>query len=107
MKLVQARATGVDGAARRVLLDGARIEYDRLVIAPGVDIRLGNEPGALPGYDQAAAGTMPHAWKARPQTTLLRNQPRAMPGGGTVVMAVPGNSFRCPPGSYERASLIA
>ena len=107
VRRVQARATGVDGAAKRVLLDGGAIEYDRLVMAPGVDMRLGSDPGALPGYDQAAAERMPHAWKAGAQTTLLRDQLRAMPDGGTVVMAVPANPYRCPPGPYERASLIA
>jgi len=107
VKLVQARASGVDGAARRVLLDGGGIEYDRLVLAPGVDMRLGGNPGALPGYDEAAAARMPHAWKAGAQTLLLRDQLRAMPDGGTVVMAIPANPYRCPPGPYERASLIA
>jgi sulfide dehydrogenase [flavocytochrome c] flavoprotein subunit len=107
VKLVQARATGVDGAAKRVMLDGGAVEYDRLVMAPGVDMRLGGDPGALPGYDRAAAERMPHAWKAGAQTTLLRDQLRAMPDGGTVVMAVPANPYRCPPGPYERASLIA
>jgi len=107
VKRVAARAVGVDGAARRVLLDGSAIEYDRLIMAPGVDMRLGEAPGALPGYDQAAAERMPHAWKAGPQTTLLRDQLRAMPDGGTVVMSVPANPYRCPPGPYERASLIA
>ena len=107
VKRVQARASGVDGATRRVLLDGGALEYDRLVLAPGVDMRLGNDPGALPGYDQAATQRMPHAWKAGPQTLLLRDQLRAMPDGGTVVMAIPANPYRCPPGPYERASLIA
>ncbi len=107
VKLVQARATGVDGAARRVRLDGDSIAYDRLIMAPGVDMRLGNDPGALPGYGEAATAKMPHAWKAGPQTTLLRDQLRAMPDGGTVVMSVPANPYRCPPGPYERASLIA
>ncbi len=107
VKRVQARATGVDGAAKRVLLDGGAVEYDRLVMAPGVDMRLGSDPGALPGYDRAATERMPHAWKAGTQTVLLRDQLRAMPDGGTVVMAVPANPYRCPPGPYERASLIA
>ena len=107
VKLVQARASGVDGPARRVLLDGGAVEYDRLVLAPGVDMRLGGDPGALPGYGQAATQRMPHAWKAGPQTLLLRDQLRAMPDGGTVVMAIPANPYRCPPGPYERASLIA
>ncbi len=107
VKLVRARATGVDVAAKRVLLDGSAAEYDRLVLAPGIDLRLGADAGALPGYDQAATALMPHAWKAGLQTTLLRSQLEAMPDGGTVVMVVPNNPYRCPPGPYERASLIA
>jgi len=105
--LVRARATGVDGALKRVLLDGTSIPYDRLVMAPGVDMRLGDDQGALPGYDQAATVAMPHAWKAGLQTVLLQEQLRAMPDGGTVVIVVPANPYRCPPGPYERASLIA
>jgi len=104
VRLVQAIATGVDPAAKQVVLhDGARLPYDRLVLSPGADMRF----DALPGYTEAAAERMPHAWKAGPQTLLLRDQLRAMPDGGLVVMAVPANPFRCPPGPYERASLIA
>src|SRR5690606_8520398 len=61
----------------------------------------------LPGYDEPAAKKMPHAWKAGAQTLLLRQQLEAMEDGGTVIMAAPANPFRCPPGPYERASLIA
>ena len=50
---------------------------------------------------------MPHAWKAGEQTLLLRRQLEAMEDGGLVVMSAPANPFRCPPGPYERASLIA
>jgi len=97
-------ATGVDAAARSVTLaDGAKLPYDRLVLSPGIDI---NWTG-LPGYTQASAERMPHAWKAGAQTLLLRRQLEAMPDGGTVVISAPGNPFRCPPGPYERASLIA
>ena len=97
-------ATGVDAAARSVTLgDGTKLPYDRMVLSPGVDI---NWTG-LPGYTQAAAERMPHAWKAGAQTLLLRRQLEAMPDGGTVVISAPGNPFRCPPGPYERASLIA
>jgi NADPH-dependent 2,4-dienoyl-CoA reductase/sulfur reductase-like enzyme len=73
------------------------------VLAPGIDIRW----GALPGYDEAAAARMPHAWRAGEQTLLLRRQLEAMPDGGLVVISAPANPFRCPPGPYERASLIA
>ena len=97
-------ATGVDSAARSVTLgDGTKLPYDRLVLSPGIDI---NWTG-LPGYTQAIAEGMPHAWKAGAQTLLLRRQLEAMRDGGTVVISAPGNPFRCPPGPYERASLIA
>jgi sulfide dehydrogenase [flavocytochrome c] flavoprotein chain len=99
-----APATAVDPQARTVTLgNGARLSYDRLVIAPGIDIRW----DGLPGYTESTAERMPHAWRAGEQTTLLRRQLEAMPDGGTVVMAAPANPFRCPPGPYERASLIA
>jgi sulfide dehydrogenase [flavocytochrome c] flavoprotein subunit len=97
-------AEKVDAAARTVTLgDGATLQYDRLVLAPGIDIRW----DALPGYTEAAAEKMPHAWKAGEQTLLLRRQLEAMEDGGLVVMSAPANPFRCPPGPYERASLIA
>ncbi|WP_431855018.1 FCSD flavin-binding domain-containing protein [Azospirillum sp.] len=100
--VVQDRAAGVEADAV-VLAGGGKLPFDRLVLAPGIDVVF----GALPGYDEAAAERMPHAWKAGPQTVLLRDKLRAMPDGGTVVMSVPANPYRCPPGPYERASLIA
>ncbi len=104
VEVVGQRAQGVDAAARRVrLADGATLAYDRLVLSPGVDMRF----DALPGYDAQAADVMPHAWKAGAQTLLLRRQLEAMEDGGLVVMSVPANPYRCPPGPYERASLIA
>jgi sulfide dehydrogenase [flavocytochrome c] flavoprotein chain len=102
--LVRSTATGVDAQARTVTLaDGACLGYDRLVLAPGIEIRW----GALAGYDEAAAAQMPHAWQAGEQTLLLRRQLEAMDDGGLVVISAPANPFRCPPGPYERASLIA
>src|SRR5690606_14249702 len=79
------------------------LPYDRLVLAPGVD-RLFD---ALEGYDEAAAEIMPHAWKAGAQTELLRRQLEAMEDGGVVAIVAPANPYRCPPGPYERACLIA
>ena len=73
------------------------------MLSPGIDFNF----DALPGYDEAAASKMPHAWKAGEQTLLLRKQLEAMDDGGTVVIAVPANPSRCPPAPYERASLIA
>ena len=102
--IVHETATGIDAGARRVTLSGSgTLDYDRLVLAPGIDLRF----DAVRGYDEAAAETMPHAWQGGPQTLALRDQIEAMPDGGTVVMTVPANPYRCPPGPYERASLIA
>ncbi len=103
VRVVQARAADVDPVARSVTLDnGATLGYDKLVMAPGIDIDW-----SLPGYDAEAARGMPHAWRAGAQTKLLRQQLTAMPDGGTFVMAIPEAPYRCPPGPYERASLIA
>ena len=97
-------ATAIDTQGRNVTLgNGASLPYDRLVLSPGIDIRW----DGLPGYTEAAAERMPHAWKAGEQTLLLRRQLEAMEDGGTVVISAPANPFRCPPGPYERASLIA
>ena len=102
--VVQDGAKAVDPRRRLISLSsGATLDYDRLVLAPGIDFRW----GALPGYDETAAEPMPHAWKAGEQTLLLRRQLEAMADGGTVVISAPANPFRCPPGPYERASLIA
>jgi NADPH-dependent 2,4-dienoyl-CoA reductase/sulfur reductase-like enzyme len=98
------QATAVDPQARTVTLGGGtRLTYDRLVLAPGIDLRF----DSVPGYTEAAVERMPHAWKAGEQTALLRRQLEAMPDGGLVVIAPPANPYRCPPGPYERASLIA
>jgi NADPH-dependent 2,4-dienoyl-CoA reductase/sulfur reductase-like enzyme len=97
-------ANRIDPQARTAgLADGTSLAYDRLVLAPGIDLRF----DALPGYDEAAAAKMPHAWKAGEQTLLLRKQLEAMDDGGLVVIAAPANPYRCPPGPYERACLIA
>ena len=102
--VVHRKVTAVDTKQRKVRLDdGKQLAYDRLVVSPGVDLRF----DALPGYTEAAAELMPHAWKAGEQTLLLRRQLEAMNDGGVVVMSAPANPFRCPPGPYERASLIA
>src|ERR1700730_3672074 len=102
--VVAQTAVKVDAQARTVgLADGSSLGYDRLVLSPGIGLRF----DALPGYDEAAATKMPHAWKAGEQTILLRRQLEAMNDGGTVVLAVPAAPLRCPPAPYERASLIA
>jgi len=102
--IVQDEAIDIDAGANSVYLArGAKLKYDRLVVSPGIDFRWER----IDGYDDEASKTMPHAWKAGAQTKILRNQLEAMPDGGVVIIAPPGNPFRCPPGPYERASLIA
>ncbi len=94
----------VDAEKNRVrTAGGSSFEYDRLILSPGIDPIW----DGIDGYDESAAGSMPHAWGAGEQTVNLRNRLRAMPDGGLVVIAAPANPFRCPPGPYERASLIA
>lgn len=98
------RAMAIDPDRKQVrLASGQSIGYERLVLSPGVDFKW----DAIPGYDEATAQRLPHAWKAGPQTLLLRDQIMAMDDGGVVLMTVPPTPFRCPPGPYERASLIA
>ncbi|WP_367026578.1 NAD(P)/FAD-dependent oxidoreductase [Methylococcus sp. ANG] len=104
IKKVNAQATRLDRPRRRVVLaDGAEVPYDRLVLSPGIDFRW----DAIEGYDEAASRTVPHAWRAGPQTAMLARQIRTMPDGGLVLITAPANPYRCPPGPYERASLIA
>jgi len=104
IKFVQAEVTGVDAAAKLVRTSRGDIRYDKLVLSPGIDFRTEE----IKGYNLASTpDVMPHAWKAGPQTVLLRKQLEAMPAGGTVVMSIPLAPFRCPPGPYERASMIA
>ena len=102
--LIAQAATTIDPRMRTIgLADGTSLAYERLVLAPGIDLKF----DALPGYDEAAAAKMPHAWKAGEQTLLLRRQLEAMDDGGLVALAVPAAPSRCPPAPYERASLIA
>jgi sulfide dehydrogenase [flavocytochrome c] flavoprotein chain len=104
VRRVADRAISVDPAGRGVkLANGADLSYDRLILSPGVDMLW----DTLEGYDAAASEVMPHAWKAGPQTTRLARQLDAMEDGGLVVMSAPAAPYRCPPGPYERASLIA
>lgn len=93
----------IDPVGKRVWLAGGKVlEFDRLVVAPGIDFDL------LPGLDAGDYDTLfPHAWKGGAQTTLLGQQIRAMRGGETFVMTIPKAPYRCPPGPYERACVVA
>ena len=104
VNLIRAKVVEIDPQKRLVSLkDGTEIPYDRLVLSPGVDMRF----DAIEGYDLKTSKLIPHAWKAGKQTILLLNQIKAMRDGGVVIITVPPSPYRCPPGPYERASLIA
>lgn len=97
-------AVGVDRDAKTVTLaGGASVPYDRLILSPGIDF----VDGAVQGWDLASQNVMPHAYKAGSQTELLKAQIVAMPAGGTFAMVAPPNPYRCPPGPYERVSMVA
>ena len=97
-------AVGVDRDTRTVsLASGASIPYDKLILSPGIDFK----EGAVPGWDVTAQTAMPHAYKGGTQAQLLKAQVMAMPEGGTFAIVTPPNPYRCPPGPYERVSMVA
>ena len=104
VRIVHARAQELDPTTQRLTLsDGTTLTYDKLVLSPGVELRW----DVIEGYDAEASTVFPHAWQAGSQTLLLRRQLEAMEDGGLVVISAPETPYRCPPGPYERASLIA
>ena len=104
IRFVNREVARVDASQRVVVLDNDdELEYDRLIVSPGIDFRW----KAIEGYSRAASLIIPHAWKAGHQTKLLRKQLNGMKDGGVVVITAPASPYRCPPGPYERASLIA
>lgn len=105
VKTVQAEVVAIDTDKQRVKLhDGVEVSYHRLIIAPGIDLIYDDLP-MLASYETQQK--IPHAWKAGPQTEILKQQLHGMKEGGTMVMTVPATPFRCPPGPYERACQIA
>ncbi|MGE5504867.1 MAG: FCSD flavin-binding domain-containing protein [Actinomycetota bacterium] len=104
VKVFTDTVVAIDPVSKVVKTKGEKtFQYDKLVVSPGIDFKW----NAIVGYDEAASELMPHAWKAGPQTALLRKQIEAMPNGGVVAISAPANPYRCPPGPYERAGLIA
>lgn len=105
IKRVKDSVVAIDPDKRTVTTrGGSTLGYDRLVLAPGIDVMT----DSIKGYKEAeSAGKVVHAWKAGAQTALLRKQLEAMPDGGTFLLAIPGTPYRCPPGPYERISLVA
>ena len=97
-------AIGVDRDKKMVsLAGGSALPYDKLILSPGIDF----VEGAVEGWDLSSQNAMPHAYKAGSQSELLKTQIMAMPQGGTYAMVAPPNPYRCPPGPYERVSMVA
>jgi sulfide dehydrogenase [flavocytochrome c] flavoprotein subunit len=103
IKMVYADVTAIDPATRTVITSAGSLQYDRLIMSPGVEFRTEE----VEGYDANTPNIIPHAWKAGEQTILLRKQLEAMADGGTVIISMPLTPYRCPPGPYERSCLIA
>ena len=105
VKVVQGEVTVVDAAAKKVrLAGGGELAYDRLIVSPDIDFMT----DAVGGLASAlATDQVTHSWKAGPQTVLLRKQLEAMPDGGVFAIAIPKVPYRCPPGPYERACMVA
>lgn len=104
VKHVRQFAAAIDRDKKEVkLAAGSAVPYDRLVMAPGIDIKF----DSVPGYSEAAAEIMPHGWKPGAQTKLVKKQLDALQDGATIVMVAPPNPYRCPPGPYERVSVMA
>ncbi len=101
---ITAYAKSVDRTAKTVTLaDGSTVPYDKLVVSPGIDLIY----DSVEGYSEEAAEMAPHAWKAGPQTELLKAKLDAVKDGEQIVMVAPPNPYRCPPGPYERVSMMA
>jgi len=104
INVIHDEVVGIDAAKNSILLrGGASLNYDKAVLSPGIDFLWDR----VEGYTENDSHVIPHAWKAGKQTALLKSQLAAMANGGVVVIVAPPNPFRCPPGPYERASLIA
>jgi sulfide dehydrogenase [flavocytochrome c] flavoprotein chain len=104
INVVHDMAIGVDRDAKTVTLaSGSVVPYDKLVLSPGIDF----VEESVPGWSVSAQNAMPHAYKGGSQTQLLQAQIAAMPEGGTFAMVAPPNPYRCPPGPYERISMVA
>lgn len=101
---VTGRAVKVDRDTKMVMMaDGTSVPYDRLVVSPGIDLIW----DSVEGYSEEVSEIAPHAWKAGPQTKILKAKLDAIENGQQILMVPPPNPYRCPPGPYERASMMA
>ena len=105
VKVVQGEVTGIDAAGKKVrLAGGTELPYDRLIVSPGIDFMTEQVGGLAAALD---SGRIVHAWKAGPQTVALRKQLTDLRDGGTYAISIPKVPYRCPPGPYERACMVA
>jgi sulfide dehydrogenase [flavocytochrome c] flavoprotein subunit len=102
VKIRHEAAAGIDPDKKRVRVGKDDLQYDRLVVSPGIDFQWEQVEGLAQAKDSVL-----HAWKAGPQTVQLAKQLQSISDGGVVVMTVPPVAYRCPPGPYERACQIA
>jgi sulfide dehydrogenase [flavocytochrome c] flavoprotein chain len=102
VRIIHETASAIEPDTKRVRLGEGYLQYDRLVVSPGVDFQWEQVEGLAPSQD-----TVLHAWKAGPQTVRLAQQLAAMPDGGVFVLSIPLAAYRCPPGPYERTSMVA
>lgn len=104
VNVIHQMVNSIDAKAKTVMLaNGDVLGYDRLVVSPGIDFKY----EMIEGYSEAVIDKIPHAYQAGAQTEILYKQLREMKQGGTFVIAPPPNPFRCPPGPYERVSMVA
>ncbi|MBK6852825.1 MAG: NAD(P)/FAD-dependent oxidoreductase [Burkholderiales bacterium] len=105
VRVVRDMVASVDAVKKTATLaSGTTVSYDKLVLSPGIDFMWDNIAGLKQAHDD---GQILHAWKAGPETVALRQQLEAMRDGGTFAIAIPEAPYRCPPGPYERASVVA
>ncbi len=105
VNVVRDSVTRIDAMAKTVTLAGGQsIRYDKLILSPGIDLMLDSVQGLRAAQ---AEGRILQAWKAGPETQALRQQLEAMRDGGVYAIAIPEAPYRCPPGPYERASMVA
>ena len=105
VRVVNDTATDIDPERRSVTLtSGKTLGYEHLVVAPGIELDYSSIPALV---DEAARGDILHAWKAGEQTVALRRQLESIPDGGVFAITIPKAPYRCPPGPYERACLVA
>ena len=105
VRVVHDLVTRIDPAKKTATLaSGGEVAYDKLVLAPGIDFMWEQTEGLKAAHE---AGQILHAWKAGPETEALRRQLAAMRDGGVYAITIPEAPYRCPPGPYERACVVA